>query len=248
LQRKKRQCGGSEGHNKEIQQGSLGIGLVKSIRYLVGCALEVIYWGDGRCAACGSDGCNESALCSSCREGIKACGPPLRLSRGGLEFECYSAAYYSKAARELVLRLKYKGDFKSAEVLAGLMAEVMVREAIEADFLTFVPSSRSVEKRRGYNQSEVIAKLIGSRIGIGIKGTLTKETVTKDQIGLGKGERWENIEGSFRLRKGIRVSGEKFILVDDVVTTGATAFWCAETLIKNGADSVVVLTAAKSGV
>lgn len=248
MQRKKGQCGGSEGHNKEIQQGSLGIGLVKTIRYLAGCALEVIYWGDGRCAACGSDGCDESDLCSSCRAGIKACGLPLTLSHGGLEFECYSAAYYSKAARELVLRLKYKGDYKSAEVLAGLMAQVIAREALEADFLTFVPTSRSAQRRRGYNQSEVIAKLIGGSIGIGIKGTLSKVTVTKDQIGLGKEERWENIEGSFSLKKGTAVSGEKYILVDDVVTTGATAFWCAETLIKNGADSVVVLTAAKSGV
>ncbi|MBP1744058.1 MAG: competence protein ComF [Firmicutes bacterium] len=128
------------------------------------------------------------------------------------------------------------------------MAEVIAREALEADFLTFVPVSKSTGKKRGYNQSEVIARMIGSSKGIAVKDTLAKEAVTKDQIGLGKRERWENIEGSFRLKKGIEIAGEKFILVDDVVTTGATAFWCAETLIKNGADRVVVLTAAKSGV
>jgi len=208
----------------------------------------VIYWGDGSCIACGGECSREEALCDSCRAGIMGCGPPLRLSHAGLGFDCYSAAYYSKAVRELVLRLKYKGDFRSAEVLAGLMADVMAGNSLKADFLTFVPASRSAKKKRGYNQSEVLAKLISKKTGIRVKGTLVKETMTKDQIGLGKVERWENIEGSFRLMNGEGAEGKAFILIDDVVTTGATAFWCAETLTKNGAVSVVVLTAAKSGV
>lgn len=172
----------------------------------------------------------------------------MTLSGAGLGFECYSAAYYSKAVRELVLRLKYKGDFRSAEVLAVLMAEVMEENSLKGDFLTFVPSSRRSRRKRGYNQSEVLAKLISKNTGIRLMETLVKNSGTKDQIGLGKIERWENMEGSFGLRSGAGVCGKSFILVDDVVTTGATAFWCAETLTKNGAVSVLVLTAAKSGV
>lgn len=208
----------------------------------------MVYWGDGRCIACGCGDCTGDALCVSCSAGIKKCREPLRLSHNGLEFDCYSAAYYSKVIRELVLRVKYKNDFRSAEMLAGLMAEVIARECLAADFLTFVPVSRSTEKKRGYNQSEVIAKLIGSGTGIRVRSTLRKESATRDQIGLGKRERWDNIEGSFSIKRGAEVENKKFILIDDVVTTGATAFWCAETLIKNGAEAVVVLTAAKSGV
>jgi competence protein ComFC len=226
----------------------MGNGFVKNIKYLADCALEVIYWGDGRCITCGNEAFHENALCGSCWAKIKRCTDPLRLSHNGLELECYSSAYYSKVVRELVLGLKYKSDYKSAGVLAMLMEDVMVRNSLEADFLTFVPISRITEKKRGYNQSEIIARLIRDRTGMRIKDTLSKEAATKDQIGLGKRERWENIEGTFKLKKGIKVFGEKFILVDDVVTTGATAFWCAETLIKNGADRVLVLTAAKSGV
>jgi len=226
----------------------LGNGIAKNIRYLVDCALEVIYWGDGKCIACGSEAGQDNALCGSCRALVKKCTEPMHLSNNGIEVKCYSAAYYSKVVRELVLGLKYKSNYKCAEVLAALMAEVIAMNSLEADYLTFVPISKSTEKKRGYNQSEVIAKMIRDRTGMNVKDTLLKESVTKDQIGLGKKERWENIEGSFKLKKGIKVHRKKFILLDDVVTTGATAFWCAETLIKNGADSVVVLTAAKSGV
>jgi len=226
----------------------LGNGIVKHIRYLIDCTLEVIYCGDGRCVACGSETGHENALCCSCRALVKKCTEPMRLSNKGLEVECYSAAYYSKVVRELVLGLKYKGDYKSAQVLAALMADVIVGNSLDADFLTFVPVSKSTAKKRGYNQSEVIARMIMDTTGIRVKDTLLKESITKDQIGLGKKERWDNIEGSFKLKRGIEVRKKKIILLDDVVTTGATAFWCAETLIKNGADSVVVLTAAKSGV
>jgi competence protein ComFC len=248
LQRKLRERGGSEGRDKEVQQGSLGAGIAEGIRYLFDCALEVIYWGEAGCITCGGECSGEAPLCCSCASGIEECGPPLKLSWAGLDFYCYSAAYYCKAVRELVLRLKYKGDFRSAEVLAGLMAKVIEGNLLEADFLTFVPSSRTARRKRGYNQSEALAKLISKETGIRVKGTLAREEGSKDQIGLGKAERWENIEGSFRLGRGADVAGKTFILVDDVVTTGATAFWCAETLAKNGAEGVVVLTAAKSGV
>jgi len=165
-----------------------------------------------------------------------------------MEFKCYSAAYYSKVIKELVLRLKYKKDFRSAEVMAELMAETISKYALEADYITYVPVSKSAMKKRGYNQSKVMARILAKSFGIGLMDTLRKTGKAKDQIGLGREQRWRNIEGSFEIRKGADVIGKRFLLLDDVVTTGATAFWCAAALLESGASEVVVLTAAKSGV
>lgn len=231
----------------------MGIRIVKNIKYLADCALEVLYCHEPHCIVCGNDtegtGSGEF-LCKSCFSKIKRCSENTVLSYSGIDFEfkCYSSAYYSKTAKELILKLKYRRDFRSAEIFSGLMREVMVCNSIHADYITYVPVSKSTMRKRGYNQSEVIAKMLGKSTGIKTIETLKKTGKAKDQIGLGKEQRWENIKNNFRIRRGMDIEGRSFILVDDVVTTGATAFWCAETLMGNGAQNVTVLTAAKSGV
>jgi len=216
--------------------------------YLICCALEVIYCSDGSCITCGGKAGNDKHLCDSCRAKIRRCSDYISLSHKGMNFKCYSSAYYSKVMKELVLRLKYKKDFKSAELLAELMVDTMSKYSLHADYITYVPVSRAALKKRGYNQSKVMAKIIGKNSGIKLMDTLRKTGKTKDQIGLGREQRWENIKGSFEIRKNAGITGKRFLLLDDVVTTGATAFWCAATLLENGASEVVVLTAAKSGV
>ena len=76
--------------------------------------------------------------------------------------------------------------------------------------------------------------------------TLDKIRETKDQIGLNEEMRWRNILGSYRLRSDKKIKNKKILLVDDVMTTGATTFCCAEELIKGEANCVIILTAAKS--
>ncbi|MHC1720253.1 MAG: ComF family protein [Clostridiaceae bacterium] len=226
----------------------MGIRTAEIINYLIGCALEVIYCSDGCCVTCGGETRNDYPLCENCYAKIKKCTGYIVLSHNDMEFRCYSAAYYSKIIKELVLRLKYKKDFRSAEVLAELMGLIISKYSLEADYITYVPVSRAAMKKRGYNQSEVIARVLGKITGIRPMDTLRKTGKTKDQIGLGKEQRWENIKGSFLIRKDADISGKRFLLLDDVVTTGATAFWCAGALMESGALDVVVLTAAKSGV
>jgi len=226
----------------------VGNGIFKNVKYLFECVMEVIYWGDEKCIICKNDIYQEKCLCRNCNGKIRECVDSSCLTYENIKIKCYSSAYYSKTIRELVIKLKYKKDYKSAEVLSELMLKVIERNSLEADFITFVPVSRGTMKKRGYNQSELLAKIICNEVEIKLIDSLKKVKDTKDQIGLGKKGRWENIRNNFELRKNIDIQNKSFILVDDVVTTGATAFWCAYTLLKNGAGKVIVLTAAKSRV
>ncbi len=149
---------------------------------------------------------------------------------------------------ELILNLKYKSDFKSGEVIANLMYKRLKQINISADIITFVPSSKKSYKKRGYNQSEYLARLISKNINIPVAYCLKKDINSKDQIGLNGIERWLNVRDSFKVYNKDYIKNKKIILIDDVLTTGATSFYCANELKKNGAKEIFILTAAKSHV
>ena len=119
-------------------------------------------------------------------------------------------------------------------------------ENFDFDIITFIPATKDSMKKRGYNQSELLAKHIGKNMNIDVKGYLSKIKETKDQIGLTEEMRWLNSMNSFSLKNQYPLKGKNVLLVDDVITTGATAFSCAKEIKKGGAKNVIILTAAKS--
>lgn len=157
-------------------------------------------------------------------------------------------AYYSKSIKEMIIRLKYKKDFLCAEALGNLMNDYIVKNNMEFDEITFVPMEKGDLKRRGYNQSKLLANEISKRINRPVKEYLEKNIKTNDQIGLNGKMRWDNLSNAFNVCNEKVVLNKKIILVDDVFTTGATGFYCAKNLISSGAKSVIVLTAAKSSI
>ncbi len=107
---------------------------------------------------------------------------------------------------------------------------------------------KNLIKKRGYNQSEYLAKIISKNINVPIAHCLKKYMNTKDQIGLNGLERWLNVENSFKVYNEKCIKNKKVLLIDDVLTTGATSFYCANELKKRGAKEIFILTAAKSDV
>ncbi len=210
--------------------------------------MEVIFCGDEKCIICGMDIYDEDHLCTSCRNRIMICRYPKQIEHDGLSIKCYSASYYSKVVRELIIRLKYKKDYGSGEILAALMVNTVKENELKPDYITFVPASENTIKKRGYNQSMLLAKLLARQLGFELIDVLEKSSNARDQIGLGKKERFDNIKGTFKLKTDLDIRNKSILLVDDVITTGATAVWCSQVLIKNGAKEVIVLTAAKSKV
>lgn len=221
----------------------MGNGIAAFLNYLTDCVLQIIYSGDGNCIHCGEFADEDEFLCPNCISEIKFCDEEFILKN---KYSYYSVAYYSRTIMELILKLKYKSDFRCGEAIAKLMLQVIEKKGIQFDVITFIPSSRSVQKKRGYNQSEYLAKLIGKYTKKPVKNCLSKVVDTKDQIGLDKTARWDNLLNSFKAINTDKFINMNILLVDDVITTGATAFYCAEELKVNGAEEVTILTAAKS--
>jgi predicted amidophosphoribosyltransferase len=155
-----------------------------------------------------------------------------------------AAGTYEGVIRDMVLRLK-----SSARPVASPLCSLMAAAAgndpdyLAADLVCFVPSERAKVAARGYNPAEVLADGLAALTGRPVCHLLEKTRSTKDQDSVRGGRRWRNVDGAFRLRRG-GAYGARVLLVDDVLTTGATAHNCARALRAGGAGSVHVLVAA----
>ena len=119
---------------------------------------------------------------------------------------------------------------------------------IYADVICYVPMTKKSEKKRGFNQCEVIARHIGYRINIPVSDCIKKIKNTKEQKTLTKEERVKNLKGAFKVSRVKDIKNKDVILIDDVMTTGATINECKDILKRSGANKITVLTIAKSNI
>jgi competence protein ComFC len=178
--------------------------------------------------------------------GVTACG---RCRRGLSSFAAgASLGPHEGALRVAVHELKYR----SRRRVAGRLSEAMlglpqVRAVlVGASVLVPVPLHPRRRRSRGFNQSELLAEELGRRAGIATAASaLVRRTDTPPQTGLSAAARRANVRGAFAVRHRSQVSGRAVVLVDDVLTTGATASACARALTAAGAREVRLLTAAR---
>jgi ComF family protein len=168
--------------------------------------------------------------CMLCRHG----------RRGFDEAFCYGA--YEGTLRKLIHLFKYSGMHRLSRPLGALLADALPRDR-QFDLLTAVPLHWRRRWQRGFNQSELLGKAIGRARGIPARNVLRRGWATRAQAGLSNAQRRENVAGAFRARR--KVAGLRILLVDDVMTTGATAGACARALKKAGAKSVSLLALAR---
>lgn len=158
----------------------------------------------------------------------------------------FCAVPYDEDGSTLVKKLKYDNRRDLGETMAKLFFRF---SDIEGDFdaVCAVPLHKNKQRRRGYNQSEVFARRIAEEMGLPYMELLERVTDTASQTKLTYHQRLKNMKGAFALGEGCVVKGARLLLVDDVVTTGATALECAAVLKKNGAKRVgiAVFAAAK---
>ncbi|WP_461207408.1 ComF family protein [Clostridium sp. DL1XJH146] len=209
--------------------------------------MNLIYFGSSECVICGSE-TEDLCICNRCFNKVYYCKEPFVIDLHGIEIYCYSACYYSGVMKELVTLLKFYSSFNVIEVIQIYCINTIKNFGLEFDLITFVPATKESRKKRGFNQSELLAKAISKKLGIKATSLLERIDIKKDQIGLGKAERWENIKKSFAIKENMDfeiVKNKRVIIIDDVITTGATSFYCAEKLFEMGASEVIVLTAAR---
>jgi len=156
------------------------------------------------------------------------------------------ALYKAGLVRAIVL-LKFERVEPLGRWFAGRLAEVAKREALAADVVVPVPLHRQRERERGYNQADLIAKPLARRLGLPYRAVLLVRTKPRpDKHILTMEERWDSVRGAFATRPGIKVDNLRVLLVDDVMTTGATLDACAKALRGAGAKSVIGLTVARA--
>lgn len=150
---------------------------------------------------------------------------------------------YSGAARSLVLGLKLRGRRSAAGPLAQAMSEEALARGLEGSVITWVPGHRADTRVRGYDHAEVLAREVGARLGLPVLRLLHRTGPRRaDQTVLGKKDRWANLEGAFVARR----PAATVVVVDDLVTTGATAGACSSALRNAGAHTIEVLAACRA--
>jgi competence protein ComFC len=187
-------------------------------------------------------------FCTSCRTPFQNSFPldaagRCALCRGGLRgFDAaYSFGAYEGVLRELIHLYKYGRVRTLAPPLSALLARALPRdEAFDATVP--VPLYWRRRLQRGFNQAELLARGLSRRTGIPVVKALGRVRPTPTQAGLSNSSRRQNVARAFRSRS---VQGKRILLIDDVMTTGATAASCALALKQAGARRVALLTLAR---
>ena len=190
-----------------------------------------------------------------------SCGLPLRNFRENSDHLCgdcirqmppYSGArsfgHYHAELRLLVQGLKFQNRRNLVKLLAPLLARAFHDSWRKEDFDLIVPVPLHHKRKleRGYNQSGLLARSLARRIGIRCSRALIRTRSTLPQVGLTDSQRMENVRRAFHCTNPGQISGRCILLIDDVMTTGATAASASGTLLAGGARRVSVLTVART--
>ena len=174
------------------------------------------------------------------RPDVAANPPPYARARAAL--------VYTDASAPLILRFKYADRLEAASTYAGWMARAGADVLGGADLILPVPLHRWRLMARRYNQSAELARHLARHEGVPFAPHLLARTrATRPQVGLSGDARRRNVAGAFRARPAAaaRIAGKTIVLVDDVLTTGATIEACTHALLTAGAREVRVLTLAR---
>ena len=189
----------------------------------------------------------EDRMCALCRQDLPWTDGPGPAPEGC--DLCLSPLHYRGGVRDAVHRYKFKGGASRAELFGELMSQCL-RDRWDGpvDLVTWVPLHPKRKKRRGYDQAELLARRTADLHNIPAAAALEKVRLTSVQSQQNtEADRRANVEEAYRALPGLDLTGKRVVLVDDVVTTGATLAQCAACLRGAGAAEVIALTFARAG-
>ena len=180
----------------------------------------------------------ETDLCHECRiHGPECAG----IHKNFSFLDSWTAVwYYKENIRKSILRFKFCGARHYAAAYGRMLAMRIQQEYAEQfDILTWVPTSRLRCLKRGYDQAQLLAEAVGQELGMQPVSTLKKVRNNRPQSGIvGQAKRRANVLGVYRAVCPQEVRGQRVLLLDDIITTGATAGECARVLLTAGAKEV----------
>lgn len=214
------------------------------------------------CNACGRENFNRKPFCDECEKNLPRlfgsvcnhCGRKTFYetercdSCSGREtyFDVARSVYdYDSPVNELIRSLKYDGKRYISKIFAKDLNNIYIKNFLNCDFVLYVPMTEEREKDRGYNQARLLAEEFSRVSGVRVENDIIyKRRETQRQATLSFEGRRQNLSGSFGVRNRKRLENKRVLLIDDVMTTGATAESVCFLLKKYGASFVAVLTVA----
>lgn len=199
--------------------------------------LNIIYPIEEKCMVCDEDGF--IGICPSCKS---------RINKAKNEGSILSYGFYGGILKSLILKFKYESNYNVGYLLANFLIEIIKESEIDIDIICYIPMIRKDERKRGFNQCKLIANEIGYNLNIPVSNCIKKVKHTKEQKKLTKEERIKNLIGAFEVTSNEDIKNKRVLLIDDVMTTGATIDECTKILKKSGVKEIIVLTIAKSNI
>ena len=212
---------------------------------LVNFILDLIY--PPKCVFCGAV-LEKSDICHECEVTLPYTKGDSIYQKFPFVKKCLSPLYYKDNVREAVLRFKFLNAPSYSRRFGAIMSDCAENnlDCGSIDMISCIPLSKKRLKNRGYNQSELLAREISNKIGVPYVALLkkTKHNTAQSTIKDPK-QRAVNVIGAYSISDAEAVKGKHILLVDDVVTTGATLSECARMLKREGAETVYCITLAR---
>lgn len=199
------------------------------------CYYKLPILSDERCLICGRE------IYSS--GGYKIC--PICRSHKMYVDANYPSFLYEGNIKEALLKFKFAGKMWYYKQLAFFMTETLKKNKISADFIVYPPVNRKTFIKRGYNHAGLIACEISKKLGIPvIKNAIYKVRDNEKQSLMSAHRRWENVRGVFAVKDEYKelIKDKKILLIDDILTVGATISECSKILKRAGAKTVISST------
>ena len=204
-----------------------------SIRWCCDCESKIIAINGPTCYICGLPR-TKPGFCQRCSVNRPAFA------------KLRSWAVYSDPIRKALLRLKYSNDVGLGEIFASKLLDLFPGLGWNVDLVVPVPLGRFRQRQRGYNQSDLIARIFAASIGILYDPkVLSRNRETRSQVELELDEREVNVKGAFTAMSD-RIRDKKILVIDDIATTGATLSACSEALLAAGAAEILAITVARA--
>lgn len=207
--------------------------------------LELLY--PPRCAFCHKLIWKDGLVCPACLKALPYTDTAGQEQAFPNIAKCLSPLYYEGDVRSSLLRYKFHSLTAYSKVYRKFMVKCIDEWGISCDIITWVPLSRRRLRKRGYDQARLLAEELAREKEIRCERLLIKTVNNPAQSGTGSAEkRRANVSGVYRFAPHAPLNGESVLLVDDIVTTGATLSECARVLKAAGAGRIYAVTAART--
>lgn len=247
---------------KEIKQNNFNV-----LKNTISIVLDFIYPDNISCILCDKpiNKTNTYSMCKDCFsemnfivDGCIKCGKPIinhsleKQDISGCSY-CFNKSFYfdkaiscieyTKISKKLIFKFKYHNSTYMSKYIATIMKEKLELENIKFEYILFVPLHKKRQRKRGFNQSQKIAKKLSEMINVPVLDKIQRIVYTKSLFKLSKVDRYKELKNTFTLNDNEQeLKNKNILLVDDILTTGSTVNEISKILKLNGVNKVFVIT------